>query len=62
MLSFHSLSISAVTTKLSAYNNSHGNVTLNYVDKASMTITNSKGLYAEPWCISTFTSKPLLLP
>jgi len=25
-----------------------------------MTITNSRGLNAEPWCILTFTSKPLL--
>ena len=47
----------------SAYNNSHGKATLNSLDKASMTITNSKGLNAEVelWCIPTFTSKPLLL-
>jgi len=39
-----------------------GKITLNSLDKASMTITNSKGLNAEPWCIPTFTSKQLLLP
>ena len=57
-LSFHSLSrlirsssASAITT------NSYGKATLNSLDKASMTITNSNGLNAEPWCILTFTSK-----
>jgi len=39
----------AITTRSSAYNNSHGKVTLNSQDKASMTITNSKGLNAESW-------------
>jgi len=67
--SFHSLSllirsssVSAITTRSSAYNNSHGKATLHSLDKASMTITNSKGLNAEPWCILTLTSKPFLLP
>jgi len=46
----------------SAYNNSHGKATLNSLDKASMTISNSRGLNAEPWCIPTFTLKLLLLP
>jgi len=62
-LSFHSLSllirsssVSAITTRSSVYNNSHGKATLIYLDKASMTITNSKRLNAEPWCIATFTS------
>ena len=32
------------------------------VDTASMTITDNSGLSAEPWCMPTFTSKPLLLP
>jgi len=48
MLSFHSLSllarsssVSATTTRSSAYNNSHGKATLHSQDKASMTITNS---------------------
>ena len=36
--------------------------TLNSLDMASMTITNNNGLNPEPWCIPTFTSKPLLLP
>jgi len=47
---------------VSANNNSHGKATMNCLDKASMTITNRKGFNAEPWCIPTFTSKPLLLP
>jgi len=66
MKSFHSLSVlirsssvAAITTRSSAYNNSHGKATLNSLDKACMTITNSKGLNAEPWCIPTFTSEPL---
>jgi len=55
--------VSAVTTMSYAYNNSHCKATLNSVHcKVSMKITNSKGLNAEPWCIPTFTSKPLLLP
>jgi len=37
-------------------------ITLNSVDKASMTITISDGLNAECWCILTFTSKQLLVP
>ena len=49
------LLIKLSTTRSSAYNNSHGKATLNSLDKASMTITNSKGLNAEPWCIPTFT-------
>jgi len=68
-LSFHSLSllirsssVSTITTRSSAYNNSHGKATLNSLDKASMTITNSKELNAEPWCVPTFTPKQLLLP
>jgi len=48
-------------TRSSAYN-SLGKATLNSLDKASMTVTNSKVLNAEPWCILTFTTKPLLLP
>jgi len=40
----------------------HDTATLNSLDMASMTITNNNGLNAEPWCITTFTSKPLLLP
>jgi len=67
-ITFHSLSllirsssVSAITTRSSAYN-SYGKATLNSLDKASMTITNSKVLNAEPWCIPTFTSKPSLLP
>ena len=54
MLSFHSFSlliksssVSALTTKSSAYNSSHGKVTLNSQDMASMTITNNNGLNAE---------------
>jgi len=43
------------------YNNSHGKATLNSLDKASVTITNSRGLHAEPWYIADFTSKLLLL-
>jgi len=50
------------TTRSSACNNSHGKATLNSLDKASTTITNSKGLNAASWCIPSFTSKPLLLP
>jgi len=68
-LSFHSLSllirsysVSAIKTWSSAYNNSLGKTTLNSLDKAYMTITNSKGLNAEPWCILSFTQKPLMLP
>ena len=68
-LSFHSLSllisyssVSAITAKSSAYSSSHGRATLNSLDMASMTITNNSGLNPEPWCIPTFTSKPLLLP
>jgi len=62
-LSFHSLSllirsssVSAITTRSSAYSNSHSKVTLNSLDKASMTITNSKGLNAKPWCTHTHTT------
>jgi len=62
--------VNKITFSLSYHNqvicvqqlNSHGNTNLNSHHKASMTITNSKGLNAEPWCIPTFTSKPLLLP
>ena len=68
-LSFYSLnllvscsSVSAITAKSSAYSSSHGRATLNSLDMASMTVTNNSGLNAEPWCIPTFTSKPLLLP
>jgi len=57
-LSFHLLSllirsssVSAITTKSYTYNYSHGKATLNSLDKASMTTTNSKGLHAEPWCM-----------
>jgi len=64
MLSFHSLSllirsssVSAITTSSSAYNNSYGKVTLNFLHKSSMTITNKNGLNAEPRCIPAFTSK-----
>jgi len=46
----------SITTKSSAYNNSNVKAILNSVDKASMTITNSNGCNAEPWCIPTFTS------
>jgi len=35
--------------------------TLNSLDKDSMAVTKSRGLNAEPWCILTFTSKPLFL-
>jgi len=65
-LSFHLLSllirstlVSAITTRSSVYNNSYGKATLNSLDKASMTITNSKELNAEAWCIPTITSQPL---
>jgi len=60
MKSFHSV----IRTRSSVYNSSHGkaSATLNSQDKASMTIKNSKGLNAEPWCIPTFTSKRLMLP
>jgi len=61
-LSFHSLSlliisssVSAITSKSSAYSSSHGRATLNSLDMASMTIMNNSGLNAEPWCITTFT-------
>jgi len=47
-LLIRSSSVSAITTRSSAYSNSHGKATLNALDKASMTITNSKGLNAEP--------------
>jgi len=50
-MTLRSSSNSVITTKSSTYNNSHGKVTLNSVDYASMTITNSKGLNAERWCI-----------
>jgi len=52
-LLIRSSSVSANTTRSSAYNNSNGKATLNSLDKASMTVTNSKGLNAEPWCILT---------
>ena len=39
-----------------------GKAILNSRDMASMAITNNSGLNAEPWCMPTFTSKPLLLP
>jgi len=45
----------AIRTRSSAYNNSHGKATVNSLDKASMTVTESKGLNAEPWCIATHT-------
>ena len=68
-LSFHSFSllissssVSAITAKSSAYSSSYGRATLNSLDMAFMTITNNSGLNAEPWCIPTFTSAPLLLP
>jgi len=58
-LFFHSLSlllksysVSAITTKSSAYNSSKGKATLNSLDMASMTITNNSELNAEPWCIT----------
>jgi len=54
--------VSAITTRSSAYNNFYGKATLNSVDNASKTITITKGLNAELWCIPTFTSKSLLLP
>ena len=57
-----SSSVSAITAKSSAYSSSHGRATLNSLDMASMTITNNSGLNPDPWCIPTFTSKPLLLP
>ena len=63
-LSFHSLSllitsssVSAITTKSSSYNSSQGKATLNYLDMASMTITDNSGLNAEPWCLPSFTLK-----
>jgi len=66
-LTFHSWSlfirpssVSAITTRSSAYNNSHGKATLNSLDKASMTIINSKGLNAEPWCIPTYSPKTVM--
>jgi len=40
--------VPAATTRSSAYNNSHGKATLNFLDKASMTVTNNKGLNIEP--------------
>jgi len=50
-LSFHLLSllikspsVSAITTRSSVYNNSHYKATVNSLDNASMTITNSEGL------------------
>ena len=46
----------------SAYNSCQGKATLNSLDMASMTITNNSWLNAEPWCMPTVTSKPLLLP
>jgi len=52
--------IFSLKTRSSAYN-SHGNATLNSLDKASMAITNSKELNAEPWCIPTFTSKTITI-
>jgi len=57
-----SFSVSAITPKLSAYNNSCDKATLDSLDKASITITNSNGLSAEPWWMPSFTSKYLLLP
>jgi len=61
-LLIRSSSVSAITIMSSAYNNSYDKATLNSQDEASMTITNRKGLNAEPWCLATFTSKLLLLP
>jgi len=56
-----SSSVSAITSKSSAYNSYQGKATLNSLDMASMTITNNSGLNdAEPWCMPTFTSRPLL--
>jgi len=67
-LSFHLLSllirsssVSAITAKSSAYNNSYGKATLDCLDETSIKITDSNGLSAEPWCRWTFTSKHLLL-
>jgi len=51
--------VSAITIKSSSYNNCRGKANLNSLVKASLTITNSNGLNAEPWCIPTFTSKQL---
>jgi len=47
-LLIRSSSFSAITTRSSAYNNSHDKATVNSLDKASVTIKNSKGLNAEP--------------
>ena len=46
--------------KLQGYNNSIGRPALNSLDKASSTMTNNNGLRTDPWCIPTFSLKPLL--
>src|SRR5206468_1237713 len=61
--SFHDASLtnnspsdSAINTRSSAYNNSHGSPHLDCIDSASNTIINNKGLSTEPWCTPIFTS------
>src|SRR5206468_1477367 len=60
-LSNNSPSDSAINTRSSAYNNSHGSPHLNCIDSASNTIINNKELSTEPWCTPTFTSKSSLM-
>merc|ERR1712115_581060 len=64
MPSFHSLSLTvsssmvlAMITRSSAYSSSHGHPVLNSMERASSTMTNSRGLKTEPWCTPTLTSK-----
>src|SRR5206468_8415686 len=57
----NSSSDSAINTRSSAYNNSHGSPHLDCIDSASNTIINNRGLSTEPWCTPTFTSKSSLI-
>ena len=57
ILSLRSARESLKIARSSAYSNSHGQLTLNSLDKASITIMNSKGLSIDPWSTPTDTLK-----
>ena len=62
VFSHNSTSLSANKIKSPARSNSYGNPTCNSLVITSVTITNNKRLYTDPWCSPTFTSKALLSP
>ena len=49
-LVMHSLSVSAITARSSAYSSSQGTPVRNSCERASSTSIKSRGLRTEPWC------------